>query len=333
MATGALVSDPGGNRRCSKTYAKKYPDGWSKFDENFRSGFKDGTRVVIKYTPNELAQSQRSRAPERFCTHQALKRRARPAPPYHGAGVGVLRAPRRRDVVRRHHGGALLSLSPARRRAARRRDRFLMSKGHAVHGVPCLPGRARARSTRGAARSPASRAAASPVTRRRRRRESSSPPARSATRSRSVSASPSPNSSTAPPRAPSCCSATASCRKARCGRRRCRRRASAREPAGDRRLQPLSGRAVASTRSCRSSRWPTSGAPSAGTCRRSTATTWRRSSPRSTRCRPPTGPTVLIAHTVKGKGVPGVEGTGARPLHDAHRRGRGAHLAALEATP
>jgi hypothetical protein len=36
-----------------EAYAKKYPDGWAKFEEKFRSGFKDGTRVLIKYTPKD----------------------------------------------------------------------------------------------------------------------------------------------------------------------------------------------------------------------------------------------------------------------------------------
>lgn len=53
MATGAIVSDPGAQQAMLEAYAKKYPDGWSKFEEKFRSGFKDGTRVLIKYTPKE----------------------------------------------------------------------------------------------------------------------------------------------------------------------------------------------------------------------------------------------------------------------------------------
>ena len=53
MATGAIVSDPAAQQAMLETYAKKYPDGWSRFEEKFRSGFKDGTRVLIKYTPKD----------------------------------------------------------------------------------------------------------------------------------------------------------------------------------------------------------------------------------------------------------------------------------------
>lgn len=53
MATGAIVKDPAAEQALLDTYAKKYPDGWSRFEEKFRSGFKDGTRVLVKYTPKE----------------------------------------------------------------------------------------------------------------------------------------------------------------------------------------------------------------------------------------------------------------------------------------
>jgi hypothetical protein len=53
LATGAIVTDAETQQAMLDAYAKKYPDGWSKFEEKFRSGFKDGTRVLIKYTPNE----------------------------------------------------------------------------------------------------------------------------------------------------------------------------------------------------------------------------------------------------------------------------------------
>ncbi len=52
-ATGAIVNDPEAQQAMLAAYAKKYPDGWSKFEEKFRSGFKDGTRVLIKYTPKD----------------------------------------------------------------------------------------------------------------------------------------------------------------------------------------------------------------------------------------------------------------------------------------
>ena len=83
-------------------------------------------------------------------------------------------------------------------------------------------------------------------------------------------------------------------------------------------------------RSCRSSRSPTSGAPSTGTCSRSTATTLRPSS-RPARPRPRTGPpTVIIAHTVKGKGVSFMENThkwhSAVVTDDLKREGAGRAL-------
>jgi hypothetical protein len=52
-ATGAIVNDAAAQQAMLEAYAKKYPDGWSKFEEKFRSGFKDGTRVLIKYTPKD----------------------------------------------------------------------------------------------------------------------------------------------------------------------------------------------------------------------------------------------------------------------------------------
>lgn len=51
-ATGSLVTDPAIEALLMKTYAEKYPDGWSTHADNFRQGFKDRSRVVVKYTPN-----------------------------------------------------------------------------------------------------------------------------------------------------------------------------------------------------------------------------------------------------------------------------------------
>jgi hypothetical protein len=53
MTTGAIVNDPEAQQVMLEAYAKKYPDGWSKFEAKFRSGFKDGTRVLIRYTPKD----------------------------------------------------------------------------------------------------------------------------------------------------------------------------------------------------------------------------------------------------------------------------------------
>ena|SRR2546428_3124347 len=50
-ATGELMHDAGVEQRLLEAYAKKYPDGWSRFAESFREGFKTGDRVLVRYTP------------------------------------------------------------------------------------------------------------------------------------------------------------------------------------------------------------------------------------------------------------------------------------------
>jgi hypothetical protein len=50
-ASGAIVKEPEAEQALLKTYAEKYADGWSKWEKSFREGFKDGSRVLIKYTP------------------------------------------------------------------------------------------------------------------------------------------------------------------------------------------------------------------------------------------------------------------------------------------
>ncbi|MBI3783695.1 MAG: hypothetical protein HY270_09850 [Deltaproteobacteria bacterium] len=50
-ATGLIVKDPDAEKVMLETYAKKYPDGWDKFADKFRNGFKDGSRVLIRYAP------------------------------------------------------------------------------------------------------------------------------------------------------------------------------------------------------------------------------------------------------------------------------------------
>jgi len=50
-AKGQLVKDTQMEELLFKTFATKYPEGWPKHEAKFRSGFKDGTRVLIKYTP------------------------------------------------------------------------------------------------------------------------------------------------------------------------------------------------------------------------------------------------------------------------------------------
>jgi len=50
-ATGSLVADPTVQELMLKTYAKKYPEGWQTHENAFREGFKDGSRVLVKYVP------------------------------------------------------------------------------------------------------------------------------------------------------------------------------------------------------------------------------------------------------------------------------------------
>jgi hypothetical protein len=52
VAKGELVKgDRALEDRIMADYAKKYPDGWIKFEQAFRDGFKSGERVVVRYTP------------------------------------------------------------------------------------------------------------------------------------------------------------------------------------------------------------------------------------------------------------------------------------------
>ena len=50
-ATGSIVSDAKMQELLMATYAKKYSDGWATFSDRFRNGFKDGSRVLVKYVP------------------------------------------------------------------------------------------------------------------------------------------------------------------------------------------------------------------------------------------------------------------------------------------
>jgi hypothetical protein len=52
-ATGAIVNDTKVVDIMLQTFATKYPDGWKTHEERFRNGFKDGTRVLIRYTPHK----------------------------------------------------------------------------------------------------------------------------------------------------------------------------------------------------------------------------------------------------------------------------------------
>ena len=50
-ATGTFVNDAATQELLLKTFAQKYPDGWGRWEKSFRDGFRDGSRVLIKYTP------------------------------------------------------------------------------------------------------------------------------------------------------------------------------------------------------------------------------------------------------------------------------------------
>jgi hypothetical protein len=50
-AAGELVKDTAAEQRMMEEYARKYPEGWSRFAEKFRDGFKTGERVLVRYTP------------------------------------------------------------------------------------------------------------------------------------------------------------------------------------------------------------------------------------------------------------------------------------------
>ena len=50
-AKGAIVKDPKVEELMFTTFANKYPEGWPKHEQKFRDGFKDGSRILIKYTP------------------------------------------------------------------------------------------------------------------------------------------------------------------------------------------------------------------------------------------------------------------------------------------
>lgn len=50
-ADGAIVNEPGVHTVLFETFAKKYPEGWTRFEEKFRKGLEDGSRVLIRYAP------------------------------------------------------------------------------------------------------------------------------------------------------------------------------------------------------------------------------------------------------------------------------------------
>lgn len=51
-ATGAVVDEPEVHPILFETFARKYADRWKSWQESFRKGLADGSRVLIRYTPN-----------------------------------------------------------------------------------------------------------------------------------------------------------------------------------------------------------------------------------------------------------------------------------------
>lgn len=50
-ATGELVKDAAAEERLMSEFARKYPEGWERFSQKFREGFKSGERVLVRYRP------------------------------------------------------------------------------------------------------------------------------------------------------------------------------------------------------------------------------------------------------------------------------------------
>ena len=50
-ATGEVVHDAAVEQKLMDEYARKYPEGWARFADKFRDGFKNGDRVLVRYTP------------------------------------------------------------------------------------------------------------------------------------------------------------------------------------------------------------------------------------------------------------------------------------------
>ena len=51
-ARGAIVDEPETRQLLLETYARKYTDRWKGWEESFRKGLADGSRVLVRYTPN-----------------------------------------------------------------------------------------------------------------------------------------------------------------------------------------------------------------------------------------------------------------------------------------
>ena len=50
-AKGSIVKDPAVNKAMFEAYAKKYTNEWQSYEQKFRDGLANGSRVLIKYEP------------------------------------------------------------------------------------------------------------------------------------------------------------------------------------------------------------------------------------------------------------------------------------------
>jgi hypothetical protein len=57
LALGEIVRDAAVEQVMLETYARKYPERWGRWERSFREGFRDGSRVVVKYTPLDAPES------------------------------------------------------------------------------------------------------------------------------------------------------------------------------------------------------------------------------------------------------------------------------------
>lgn len=48
-AVGSIEKDPAIQAKLLEAFAKKYPKGWVRWEKNFREGFADGSRVLVRY--------------------------------------------------------------------------------------------------------------------------------------------------------------------------------------------------------------------------------------------------------------------------------------------
>ena len=51
MTKSSLVKDPEVNKVLFETFAKKYADGWSSYEKQFKEGLANGSRTLVKYDP------------------------------------------------------------------------------------------------------------------------------------------------------------------------------------------------------------------------------------------------------------------------------------------